>query len=291
MKNFIIFFDEKEGTSPLVRLLDNFERISIIHQVGNWEPFDRHSCGPMPLKNLQCCLEMIFGREPADVARLNEVYLETAKNPLQETDPGTSVGFKMRFVPPAPVLPLTKAFPIWNKGVEEITRRQYRRMMFDILKRNDVTVFLAVRQDLLRWALSKYHGDGSGNPGHLQFKLARRETSDFDLEPIHVDCSRLEQIITQCRKAHKRKQRLLNALRSKGIAAHPLRYEDFLNSKQAYFSRLLDLLEIEASGSEIQKALSKGSPLKKVHPDAISEFVTNHEEVAERIGSPFAAWT
>jgi hypothetical protein len=292
MKNFIIFFDEKEGTSPLVRLLDNFERISIIHEVGgSWEPFDRHSCGPMPLNSLKTCLNMIFGREPTDFARLNEIYLKTAKKPLKQVKPGVSVGFKMRFVPPAPVLPLTSAFAIWNKSVEEITRRQYRRMMFDLLKSNDVTVFLAVRQDLLRWSLSKYHGDGSGNPGHLQFKLARRKASGLDLEPIHVDCSRLETIIRECRKTHKRKQRLMNALRSEGIAAHPLRYEDFLHSREAYFSRLIGLLGIKVSGSDIQKALSKGLHLRKVHPDTISEFVTNHEEVMERIGSPFSAWT
>jgi hypothetical protein len=291
MKNFIIFFDEKEGTSPLVRLLDNFDRISIIRQVGNWEPFDRHRCGPMPLKNLESCLDLIFGSERTDFARLNEIYLETAKKPLQEVDTSVSVGFKMRFGPHAPVLPFTSGLSIWNNSVQAITNWQYRRMMFEVLKKNNVTVFLAVRQDLLRWGLSKYHGDGSGNPGHLQFKLARQKASSINLEPIHVECSRLEEIITECKNAHECKRRLLNALRSEGIAAHPLRYEDFLNDKEAYFSRFLHLVGIEASACEIQEALSKGAHFRKVHPDAISEFVQNHEEVAERIGSPFAAWT
>lgn len=163
-------------------------------------------------------------------------------------------------------------------------------MMFDVLKKNDVTVFLAVRQDLLRWGLSKYHGDGSGNPGHLQFRIASGKTSAVNLEPIHVDCSRLETIITECKKAHERKHSLLNALQSEGIAAHPVFYEDFLNNKEKYFSRFLDLLGIEASATDIQKALSKGSRFRKVHPDAISEFVTNHEEVVARIGTPFASW-
>jgi hypothetical protein len=31
MNNFIVLFEEKEGTSPLVRLLDNFERVSVVH--------------------------------------------------------------------------------------------------------------------------------------------------------------------------------------------------------------------------------------------------------------------
>ena len=32
MRNFIILFNEKAGTSPLVRLLDKFELISVVHQ-------------------------------------------------------------------------------------------------------------------------------------------------------------------------------------------------------------------------------------------------------------------
>ena len=35
MQNFIILFKGSEGTSPLVRLLDEFDQISIIHQVDN----------------------------------------------------------------------------------------------------------------------------------------------------------------------------------------------------------------------------------------------------------------
>ena len=43
MRDFIIFFEEKKGTSPLVRLLDNYCGISVVHQTENrgWEPFDR----------------------------------------------------------------------------------------------------------------------------------------------------------------------------------------------------------------------------------------------------------
>ena len=290
MKNFIIFFDEKEGTSPLVRLLDNFQRVAIIRRVGSWEPFDRHSCGAMPIKNLRSCLEMIFGGEPIDFTRVNDLYLQTAKKPIKEVTPTASVGFKMRFVPHAPVLPLTNKFTAWNDSVQGITNWQYRRMMFDVLKKYDVTVFLAVRQDLLRWGLSKYHGDGTGKPGHLQFKFVRRKASSVDLRPIQVDCTRLEKIIAGCKKAHKRKQRLLNTMRTEGIAAHPLRYEDFLGDKEAYFSRFFDLLGLETSASEIHEALLKGAHFRKVHPSAISEFVTNHEEVVEKIGTPFAAW-
>ena len=290
MKNFIIFFDEKEGTSPLVRLLNNFEKVSIVHRADSWEPFDRHACGPISLRDLRACLELLFADGPADFGRLNEIYLKSAKKPLKEIDTSVPVGFKMRFAPTVPALPYIDGFSFWNRRIEAITMSQYRRMMFDVLKKNNVTAFIAVRQDLLRWALSKYHGDGTGKPGHLQFKVARGKADSVHLEPITVDCVRLGSLIAQCKGAHARKKRLMEDLRSQGISAHPLRYEDFIGCKEQYFSRFFELLGVEMSIAEIQEALSKGSHFKKVHPDDISEFVSNYEEVLDRIGSPFIPW-
>ena len=62
MSNFVILFNGKEGTSPLVRLLANFDKISLVHQVGDkgWEPFEKPRCGPMPTRNLIQCLDYIF---------------------------------------------------------------------------------------------------------------------------------------------------------------------------------------------------------------------------------------
>jgi hypothetical protein len=290
MKDFIIFFDGQEGTSPLVRLLNNFEQISVIHQANGkvWEPFERHIHGHMSLKNLKACLYMIFGSKPTDFSRLNRIYLETAKNPLEKVDTTVSTGFKMRFVAPDPVLPFSNAFPSWNRGAKAFITWQYRRLIFDVLRKKHVTVFLAVRQDLLRWGLSRYGWnlpEYNGEARHSQFKGTRGKTSS-----LHVDCSRLEGIITECKQAHERKRRLLSDLRSAGISAHVIRYEDFLDSREKYLLRFLDLLEIEASASDVQEALSKGTRLRKVHPHAIAEFVTNHEEVLERIGSPFVSW-
>ena len=104
MNNFIIFFEEKEGTSPLMRLLDNFEKISVLHHAQNigWEPFDRHNCGPLTLRDLRSCFDILFSGAPIDMARLNGIYGRTAKRPLADVDATKSVGFKMRFHSPAP---------------------------------------------------------------------------------------------------------------------------------------------------------------------------------------------
>jgi hypothetical protein len=97
MQNFIIFFGGKEGTSPLVRLLNNFEQISIIHQVNNkgWEPFDRHNCGHMSIRNLKRCLDIVFNKASTDFEQLNQIYIRTAKRPLEEISRNGVIGFKM----------------------------------------------------------------------------------------------------------------------------------------------------------------------------------------------------
>jgi len=151
MRNFIIIFAEKEGTSPLIRLLNNFEQISIIHQVNtqDWEPFDIHNRGAMTLENLERCLDMVFNKESINFKQLNQIYTRTAKKPLEEFSRNEVTGLKMRFTTPG------KNSLFWNTLPKNFTYDSFKLMMFNVLKRNDVVVFLALRQDILRWALSK----------------------------------------------------------------------------------------------------------------------------------------
>ncbi len=263
MRHFIIFFEEKEGTSPLVRLLNNFDQISIVHQIGNtgWEPFDRHNCGEMPLESFAQCLDLVFNQAPLDLERLNHIYTQTAKSPLENFNKNTAVGFKIRFKPQ----PMMQA-------------------LFDVVKKNEVVVFIAIRQDLLRWALSKYHGDGTGQKGHLQFKMAKKEISKDQIGKIHVDHKRLEKIIARCQISHAKKQNLRKAYKRAGIDVHLLRYEDFLVDKLKYFQRIFKILEITLSVEEINSAIGKGAYFEKVHSDQISDFVENYQDVMEKFG-------
>jgi hypothetical protein len=281
MRNFIIIFAEKEGTSPLIRLMNNFEKISVIHQMNiiDWEPFDIHNRGAMTLENLECCLNIIFDKDPINFVRLNQIYTETAKEPLQEFSEDGATGFKMRFTTPR------KDSPFWNRLPENFTEDSFRQMMFNVLKKNDLVVLLAIRQDILRWALSRYHGDGTGNPGHLQFRLANGKITREAIGKFHVDSKRFEMVISKCVEAHDRKQVLMEDFKLAGIDAHPVFYEDFLTDKQQYFSRILDLLEINTSIDEIDTALKKGEFFEKVHSDDISDFVVNHEEIMDKFGS------
>ena len=280
MRNFIIIFAEKEGTSPLIRLLNNFEQISIIHQVNtqDWEPFDIHNRGAMTLGDLERCLDMVYNKDSANFEKLNQIYTRTAKKPLEECSGDTVTGLKMRFTTPGENSPFSNTLP------KHFTHDSFRTMMFNVLKRNDVVVFLALRQDILRWALSKYHGDGTGRPGHLQFKLANGKIRRSSIGKIHVESTRLKVIVSQCEEAHAYKRRLMKELQQTAIQNHFLVYEDFLTDKQKYLNRIFDILELKTSPQEMDTALKKGTYFEKVHSHDIADFVVNHEEVIEKFG-------
>jgi hypothetical protein len=296
MTNFIIFFTEREGTSPLVRILSNFEQLDIIHQIKNsgWEPLDFHNCGPMSTKNLKICFDIIFNNEPLNLRRLNQVYTKTAAKPLAVFDKTKSIGFKMRFRHPKNLQPLGSGLPInlryLNSALKMYRMQKFRKLVFNMLKKYKITAFVAVRQNTLRLALSDYHGDGHGNPGHLQFKLASGEISKDDIPKIRVDCDRLEQLISKWEQIHKHKKRLIKKFKRSGIKTHALLYETFCDDKQTYFQDFFSKLDLYIAPKDVATALKAGSVFKKVHSDDISEFVINHEEVLERFGDRAIGW-
>jgi hypothetical protein len=297
MTKFILFFTEKEGSSPIVRLLENFEGFAVVHQTGGggYEPFDSHNCGPMSNKSLRACLEIVFGDSPIDFAELNRIYMRTAVRPLQSFD-DAHVGLKMRFVPPRQLPRLFKRAPLVGNQIRrgyvkyQVDRGPFRRMMLEVLQKRGVTVLMAVRQDVFRWALSKYHGDGTGRRGHLQFALASGKLRREDIPRIHVDCERFESVVRECELAHERKRRLVRDLEVRGIAVYPLVYEDFVGNPQQFFASLLRALGTERPRSEIEAALERGTGLKRVHVGDVCEYVVNHREVVQRFGGRFVAW-
>ncbi len=296
MRNFIIFFKEKTGTSPLVRLLDKFDLITVLHQKNytGFEPFDRHQCGRMTVNNLKKCLDIIFDQGPMNYEKLNRIYTATAKRPLDIIGEKGVVGFKMRFTPPNPYPFHIEWLPVWNRLSERFFRKHcvqsFKKMMFDLLKKHDVIILMAVRQDVLRLGLSKYHGDGTGEPGHLQFKLARGVIARNAIGKMQVDCERLEEIITKCETLHEENRLLMEEFKQAGNQIYPILYEEFLTDKRSYLERLFRILELDITSDEISQVLGQEEYFKKVHSDDISEFVENHEEVTSRFAGRFISW-
>ena len=298
MRNFIVFFTEKEGSSPLLRLLNNFDEIDVAHQINNqgWEPLEEHEVGALSIRKLRRLLDYIYDDRPDSMQRLNNLYTRTARLPIQPFDRHKSIGFKMRLTPHNYTYPISQTrFQWWNEFSRPILQDKYphnfRKAVLAAIKKHNLVVFLTVRQDVLRWALSKYHGDGTGKPGHLQFRLATGEISESDITQVHVDCDRLEQIITNCESKHEQYRQLYQQLTAIGVDVHPLKYEEFLDNKHRYFMHLGECLGINWDSEDIDAALSRGAYLRKVHSTDIAEFVSNHEEVLEKFGDRFVSWS
>ena len=297
--NFMLFFDEKEGTSPVVRILDHFAGVSVVRQIEGhgWEPFDSHNCGDMSTDDLRKCLDILFGQRPIDIRLLNDIYTTTARRPLERPSSAGAVGFKMRFSPPrkAPAM-VPRAMPAIYRTVSpawvkyQTTLGKFRRTMFSLIERHHVRVFIAVRQDLFRWALSKYHGDGTGRPGHLQFDLALGVKKRSDISRIVVDENRFARVIAKCESIHRQKRALRASLEARGIPVMPLIYEQFLDEPSVFFADAVRFLGGEPSESEIERALATGSAIERVHSGDVSSYVHNHREISRRFGDRFAAW-
>lgn len=290
MANFLVLFNEKEGTSHLMMLLDQFSGVSIVHQVDGrgWEPFDWHLHRNLSIRTLMRCLHLVFTPGDDHVAKLNKIYTRTADRPLDHYETSDNIGFKMRFALPAEQTRISRLIarrgPRWLHDLR-IDQRRYERNLFALLRKHRVVVLFAVRQDLFRWALSKYHGDGTGKDGHLQFDIAYGKRDRSDVPAIEVDPVRFRQLIDNRRALIDEKLRLMHKMQMQGIRTAALIYEELLNNPHMYFRKLFRAIGHRVSDTEISTVLKKGTPFRKVHSNDISEFVINHEEIEAQFGN------
>jgi hypothetical protein len=307
--NFVIFFDEKEGTTALMSLLDKIPGITILRMDRgdgrtSAEPFDLHSCGRMANADLRFCLHGLLGPRPVDPDAIQARYGRTAKGRLLGISHRGVTGLKMRFrVLTLPWYPdrlpglhrvLRQVLPRVSRALQDLSQRinigNYKRLMLKILRRNDTVVFLAVRQDVFRWGLSKHHGDGTGQPGHLQFKLARGELQKGEIGKIHVDPERFQAIVASCEAFIARKRELMQQLLRAGLEVYPICYEDFLGSQYETLARICRLIRLDVTEADLRRAVAEGADFQKVHSEDISEFVENHQQMIELFGDRFVPW-
>src|SRR5690606_32592926 len=145
------------------------------------------------------------------MAELQKIYSATARWPLRPFDKSKSVGSKMRFRPQRASEPMRRLF-----------RRPCPHLAVNRLRGPDAVAFVTIREDVLRWALSKYHGDGTGRPGHLQFRLARRKIRRSRIPKIHVDLNEFRQLLQTCEETVARKWELIERLNARGVTAWPM---------------------------------------------------------------------
>ncbi len=293
MPGFLILHHEKEGTSHLWWLLNGTRGISMVHQVDarTDEPFDRYQTGGMPSRDILQCLDIIFSGA-RDQDRLNRIYSRNVGCGLGPIEANTIPGIKMRYRPPderdrGTLLRFVERIPRFGPDLAarlHLERHRYSEGLDPLLMRNDCVVFYAVRQDIFRWALSLYHGDGTGKDGHLQFDIATGKRKRSEIPPIHVDPERLAGIIRYCRSTHTEKMQLLKRMSERGIRVAPLLYEQLCEDPPGFLRYLFRCLGHAVSEAEIGEIIATGSMYQKVHSHDISTFVTNHEEISAQFG-------
>lgn len=280
-RNFVILFEEKEGSTAIASLLRNFNRVNVVDTTpsSGWEPFDLHCCGPISMRNYLRCLDLIYSDQMPYMQELNAIYTATARCPLRRFDKRKSVGFKMRFQPQRD-----------NEWVRRLLGPPFTHLSINRFRAHDVVVFVTVRQDVFRWALSKYHGDGTGQPGHLQFKVARGNIDRTAIPKIHVDLDEFARLLETCERVVVRKRHLIDRLTRKGVTAWPMLYESFCDDTPAFFADVLSKLELPSTEQDIATALNKGTRFQKVHAHDIREFVVNADDVLEEFGGRYVSW-
>lgn len=267
MKDFLILFWGREGSSALVATLERFPMIDLV----GFEPFDDYvfleakhgGLGKdMPGTTLVECLKLIYDRSDPDApARLRALYRQYRNRGLNDFKrEGRSVGFKMRIFPES--------------------RWSHREEIFEVLSDHRVVAFVTIRRDVFRWALSTFR------PAATQFRVARGEVSVQELPKLTIDPRELARRIEASEQRNRRKEALLGELEAAGVEAFPLYYEDFCENKPLLFRTLLNALGVRLSDQELSGVLAKEIRFKKVHSENIREFVSNSEELLDRF-EPF----
>jgi hypothetical protein len=294
MRDFVLFFEEKEGTTAMMRWADRIDGLRVVHHTKDkgWEPMEPFVLGQdVTLDEVEGLMGAVY-RQPRDMEALRSLY--TRKVPdreLVELPGDCSIGLKMRWKPPRvfysglPILDL----PV-NRLFKKVRGRRYHDSMVRILSGSNVVPMLAVRQNVFKWALSKYHGDGSGRKGHLQFKLASGEIERKDIPRIKVNLNRFGRLVDQCRRKHDAKRAFVERMRQEGLEVRPLLYESFLENRVEFFAQFIGHLGHDVDRAALARSLEGDISLKRVHRGPVSEYVENHKALEARFGSAFESW-
>ena len=295
MRDFVLYFEEKEGTTAIMRWANRLSNVRVLHYADDrcWEPLESFMLGEnVRREEIQSLMQAIYVR-PRNMEELRRRYaMKVPDRELVTLPDNCSIGLKMRWTPPRVFY---SGLPIFdlpvNRICKEYRHRRYYDSMVQTLSDAGVAPMLAVRQNVFKWALSKYHGDGTGKKGHLQFKLASGELTRHDIPKIKVNLSRFGRLLDQCRRKHDAKRQFVEQMAKDGLEVFPLLYEDFLEDKVQFFEGFLDRIDNPMDLVDLKRSLEGDIVLKRVHKGSLSDYVENHEELHRAYGNAFESWT
>jgi len=243
-KDFIVFFEGGEGSSAIMSHLKQFtEKLDIIW----FEPFDNcHFTNKLIDDDLSNIFSNIFNKNIKKNYNENirQIYSNYTDRQLADFDKNKSVGFKMRF-------------------------RDWDTIKPIIIK-NNVVIFLLVRKNIVKWAISKY---GSNS---LQFKLIKGEIKENPKTNINI--KQFEKILKRCRESIDYKYSLFKKLKMEGVEVYLIYYEDYCENKTIFLNSILRKININLDLEKVKEIATKNIHFKKVHSDDIKTFVTNYDE-------------
>lgn len=234
--NFVIFFKGHEGSSAIITHLNKHPKINIV----GFEPFDQHVM-KKPLRNekLAVALDLTFKQDP----KIQIMYKHYTDRDFPKLYKNAYNGFKMR-----------------PRNIKFIK---------PVLKNRSVKVFVLIRKDLFRLALSKY------DESHNQFKLMRKK-QDFK---ITVDLDKFDFYYRLVHEQLEEKQRMIKEFNKYGIETFPIYYETYCDNKKQFFANFFKKLDIDTTNKEIEELVKQNPHYKKVHDKDITKYVINHEEL------------
>lgn len=260
MKNFVIFFLANTGSSAIISHLKKLkDNISIV----GFEPFDEchmrnKKIQPNDLKRM---LDMLLKKEAKFDENTNEnvrnaidkIYVKYRDDPFPEFDKSRSIGFKMRLKD-------------WETIAEPI-------------KNNDTVVFILLRENVFKWALSLYDFKSS------QFSLIKGQ---IEKNPkVTVDIEKFKEILHRCQTNLEARYRLIERLDADGVSVYPLYYEEYCNDKEKFFRDFFDTVEIPMSKDALKEFSEIPNYFKKVHDDDVKKFVLNYDELKREFGKEY----
>jgi len=240
--NAIVFYEEKSGSTALMLAL---HRVAGIEVVGmkkeGGEPFDMHQSG-----------RRLGTRKVGQL--ITAAYSATRD--------GIRIA-KMR--------PRSQKRLLLPDVIHE-------RLLIRTLKQGQIQPIILLRTDLFELALSKFHGNGSGHNGHMQFIAI--QDKDFSPERMVVGGKRWVWSQRRAIVHFRRLTRMSRRCASTGLNPVILTYEQMLNHPESFWQELAKALEIPAQAQRMREAFQQ-QQMRKVRGKS-SELYDNYEELLHR---------
>lgn len=255
MRNFVIFFAANTGSSAIISHLKQMkDKLDIV----GFEPFDNcHMKQALVGKDLTRMFELLYNKNLDNTsahAELNKLYKLYNDKPIELFNNKKALGFKMRY-------------------------RDWDTIEAPI-KNNNVVVFILIRQNVFKWALSWYDSSAT------QFKLIKGEV---EKDPkITVDVEKFRSILKGCCQGLNERYKLIEELKKRGVTVVPIYYEEYCENKVAFFRKFFDSIDMKLTEGELLEFANRPNFFKKVHGDNLKQYVVNYEELKKEFGKLYS---